>query len=86
MTHYIHKDPEARTRPMRHNCHNEVLQLRALLKLAYNALRENKCLIPRELMLWIRAQKEIPIAERMSADLTVEKANDLVRSGSTDGL
>lgn len=65
----------------RHNARNEVLKLRGLLKISYNALRENKCLIPKELMLWIRAQKEIPVAEKMSADITIEKANELVRGG-----
>lgn len=58
----------------RHNTRNECLQLRALLKLAYNALRQGGCMVPKELTLWIRAQKEIPVAERMSGDLTPDRA------------
>lgn len=66
----------------RHNARNECIQLRALLKLAYKALRQNRCLVPRELVLWMRAQKEIPVAEKMSAELTVAKVQEeFVREG-----
>lgn len=63
--------------PNRCNLRNENLGLRALLKIAIQALHQSGCMVPLELQRWLKAQQRVVVKPKMKAEITVDMAHEV---------